>query len=65
MMHNLNVIMVACEMYFGRSRIQIYEIGMAPFFGLVYVAFSWWWAPRAQVSETNQVSTLRRQSRHK
>ena len=48
MMHNLNVIMVACEMYFGRSTVNIRDIGIAPFFGLAYVAFSWWWAPRAQ-----------------
>ena len=48
MMHNLNVVMVACEMYFGRSTVDIEDIGIAPVFGLVYVAFSWWWAPRAQ-----------------
>ncbi|GMH74603.1 hypothetical protein TrRE_jg6681 [Triparma retinervis] len=45
-MHNANIAMCACEMFFASTDIHISHLGLAPLFGCLYVFFSWWRAPR-------------------
>ena len=40
-MHNANIAMCACEMFFASTDIEISHLGLAPLFGCVYVFFSW------------------------